>query len=404
MFIEPKIRGFICTTTHPAGCFKNTLDQIKYVTNQHPIRKGPKKVLIIGASTGYGMSSRIVTAFGAKAETIGIFFERPADSRRTASAGWYNTAAFEQAAGQADLYAKSINGDAFSNSIKDETIDLIKRDWGGGVDLVVYSLASPRRTHPKTGTLFNSVLKPIGEAYTSKTIDIMSGQISDIHIDPATPKEVEHTVAVMGGEDWMMWIDALLDAKLLAPGVKTVAYSYIGPELTQPIYSRGTIGQAKKHLEETSKLLTQKLSDTSGQAFISVNKALVTQASAAIPVVPLYISLLYKVMKEKNLHEGCIEQMYRLYANFLYRQDGHVPVDTEGLVRIDDWEMREDVQQMVSELWSEVSVGNIDKITDLKGYRHDFYKLFGFSVDDIDYQNECIVDISIPSLVFKERV
>lgn len=398
MRIEPKVRGYICTTAHPEGCFKNVLDQIKYVTTQQPIVTGPKKVLVLGASAGYGMASRIVTTFGAKAETIGVFFERLADGKRTASAGWYNTAAFEQAANQAGLYAKSINGDAFSDQVKQKTINLIRQDWGGGVDLVVYSLASPRRAHPRTGTLFNSVLKPIGQVYTSKTIDVMTGHISDIKIDPATPQEIDDTVAVMGGEDWMMWIDALLDAKLLAKGAKTVAYSYVGPELTEPIYSKGTIGQAKKHLEEASKILKERLSAIGGEAFISVNKALVTQASAAIPVVPLYISLIYKVMKEKNMHEGCIEQIYRLCADFLYTKDGHVSVDATGLIRIDDWEMREDVQQTVTALWSKVNDGNVDIITDLTGYRRDFYKLFGFEVEGVDYGKECIVDVAIPSL------
>ncbi|WP_339044733.1 enoyl-ACP reductase FabV [Cardinium endosymbiont of Tipula unca] len=398
MLIEPKVRGYICTTAHPAGCFRNVLDQIKYVTTQRPIATGPKKVLVLGASAGYGMSSRIVAAFGAKAKTIGLFFERPADGKRTASAGWYNTAAFEQAASRAGLYAKSINGDAFSDQIKQKTIDLIQQDWGGGVDLVVYSLASPRRTHPRTGDLFHSVLKPIGQVYTSKTIDVMTGHVSDVGIDPATPKEIDDTVTVMGGEDWVMWIDALLDAKLLAKGVKTVAYSYIGPALTEPIYSKGTIGQAKKHLEEASKILKEKLSIISGEAFISVNKALVTQASAAIPVVPLYISLIYKVMKEKNMHEGCIEQIYRLCADFLYRKDGHVPVDATGLIRIDDWEMCEDVQQTVSALWSKVNDGNVDMLTDLTGYRRDFYKLFGFEVEEVDYGKTSVVDVAIPSL------
>lgn len=396
--IEPRVHGFICTTAHPIGCTQNVLEQIKYVTNQPAIASGPKKVLIIGASTGYGLASRIVATFGAKAETIGVFFERAADAKRTASAGWYHTAAFEQAANQAGIYAKSIQGDAFSNEIKEKTIALIKQDWQGGVDLVLYSLASPRRIHPTTGVVFKSALKPIGQSYTSKTIDIMNGHVSAVCIEPATPKEVEDTVAVMGGEDWMMWIDALLKENLLAKGVQTVAYSYIGSKLTDPIYTQGSIGKAKKHLEETSKILQQRLQPIAGHCFIAVNKAVVTQASAAIPVVPLYISLLYKIMKEKKLHEGCIEQMYRLYADFLYRADRCVPVDTNGLIRMDEWEMRQDVQQAIVDLWPKVNSDNVNTITDFTGYRHAFYKLFGFEVEAIDYSQACAVALAIPSL------
>ncbi|WP_243018582.1 enoyl-ACP reductase FabV [Candidatus Cardinium hertigii] len=398
MLIEPKVRGYICTTAHPAGCAQNVQEQIKYVTSHSPITSGPKKVLIIGASTGYGLASRIVAAFGAKAQTIGVFFERPADDKRTASAGWYHTAAFEQVAHQAGLYAKSINGDAFSDSIKQETIARIKQDWGGQVDLVIYSLASPRRTHPQTGLSFKSVLKPIGAPYSNKTIDMMSGHISNVSIEPATPKEVADTIAVMGGEDWMMWIEALLQEKLLAKAAKTIAYSYIGPKLTDPIYSKGTIGVAKKDLVAASSMLQKRLSPIGGQAFISVNKALVTQASAAIPVVPLYISLIYKIMKEKNLHEGCIEQVYRLYSDRLYRKEGQVLVDAEGLIRIDDWEMREDVQQAVAELWPKIDDTNLSTMTDFVGYRHEFYKLFGFEVAGVDYTQAQRIEVPIPSL------
>ncbi|WP_419241662.1 enoyl-ACP reductase FabV [Cardinium endosymbiont of Nabis limbatus] len=397
--IEPKVRGYICTTAHPAGCAKNVHEQIKFVTSQPPIASGPKKVLIIGASTGYGLASRIVAAFGAKAQTIGIFFERAADDKRTASAGWYHTAAFEQAAHQAGLYAKSINGDAFSDAIKQKATALIKQDWGGSVDLVIYSLASPRRIHPQTGISFQSTLQPIGAPYRNKTIDIMSGQLSDVCIEPATAKEIADTVAVMGGEDWMMWIEALLKEKLLAQAAQTVAYSYIGPTLTDPIYSQGTIGAAKKDLVAASKILTQRLHAINGKALISVNKALVTQASAAIPVVPLYISLLYKIMKEKKLHEGCIEQIYRLYSDRLYRPNGTVLVDAQGLIRIDDWEMREDVQQAVAALWPKVHDENVATITDFAGYRHAFYKLFGFEVEGIDYNQPQIAAVPIPSLL-----
>lgn len=398
MFIEPKVRGYICTTAHPAGCIQNVREHIKYVTSHPPIATGPKKVLIIGASTGYGLASRIVTAFGAKAQTIGIFLERAADDKRTASAGWYHTAAFEQAAHQAGLYAKSINGDAFSDAIKQEAIKLIKEDWGGGVDLVIYSLASPRRIHPQTGIAFKSSLKPIGAPYHNKTIDITSGHLTDVCIEPATTTEIADTVAVMGGEDWMMWMEALLAEKLLAKAAQTIAYSYIGPQLTHPIYLNGTIGEAKKDLIAASKILQQRLSSIAGQAFIVVNKAVVTQASAAIPVVPLYISLLYKIMKEKKLHEECIEQMYRLYADRLYSTDGNVLVDAEGLIRIDDWEMREDVQQAVAALWCKVDEENVTTLTDFIGYRHAFYKLFGFEVEGVDYHLPQMATLPIPSL------
>ncbi|MGI2298769.1 enoyl-ACP reductase FabV [Candidatus Cardinium hertigii] len=398
MHIAPKIRGYICTTAHPAGCIQNVKQQIQYVSNQPSIASGPKKVLIIGASTGYGLASRIVAAFGAKAQTIGVFLERAADDKRTASAGWYHTAAFEQAAHQAGIYAKSINGDAFSDAIKQETIALIKKDWGGAVDLVIYSLASPRRTHPQTGVSFKSCLKPIGEPYRNQTMDMISGRLSDVCIEPATPKEVADTVAVMGGEDWMMWIEALLAEKLLAKGVQTMAYSYIGPKLTDRMYSKGTIGMAKKDLVATGKILQHRLRPIDGQAVIAVNKAVVTQASAAIPVVPLYISLVYKIMKEKQLHEGCIEQMYRLYADRLYRTDRKILVDAQGLIRIDDWEMREDVQQAVAALWSKVDEGNLATVTDWVGCRHEFHKLFGFEVEGVDYSLPQVAALPIPSL------
>jgi len=398
MLIQPKIRGFICTTAHPQGCAEHVREQIQYVQQQPSLTHGPKKVLVIGASTGYGLASRIVAAFGANADTLGVFFEREAEGSRTASPGWYNSAAFESAAKQAGLYAKSINGDAFSDEIKQKTIELIKQDWGGEVDLIIYSLASPKRRHPKTGETFSSVLKPIGESYTSKTIDVMNGQITEISIAPATEAEIEHTVAVMGGDDWALWLDALQNAGVLAKGVKTIAYSYIGPELTFPIYREGTIGQAKKHLEETTQKLNTRLKDLEGQAFVSVNKALVTQASAAIPVVPLYISLLYKVMKQKGVHEGCIEQIWRLYADALYNPQAQTQVDAQGLIRLDDLEMREDVQRAVAELWPQVSSDNVNDLTDLAGYRHEFYKLFGFELNGVDYSQESDPNVSIPSL------
>ncbi|MBS0287420.1 MAG: trans-2-enoyl-CoA reductase family protein [Proteobacteria bacterium] len=403
MIIQPKIRGFICTTAHPTGCMQHVLEQIQFAKEQGQLKNGPKKVLIIGASTGYGLASRIAAAFGANAKTIGVFFEKEPDSKRTATAGWYNSAAFEQKAQAAGLYAKSINGDAFSDDIKAKTVQLIQQDWQGEVDLVIYSLASPRRIHPKTGKIHNSVLKPIGKPYTSKTVDVMSGKISEVTLQPATEEDIENTVAVMGGEDWTMWMEALLAGNCLSKGVKTLAYSYIGPTLTYPIYREGAIGRAKADLETTAKNLTQKLSALSGQAFVSVNKALVTQASAAIPVVPLYVSILYKIMKAKNCHEGCIEQMVRLFKDRLYATD-KVVVDDKGLIRLDDWEMRTDIQNEISALWETINSDNIESLSDLAGYRHEFHKLFGFELPGVDYTQEVDADVKIPSLASEVTV
>lgn len=395
MIVKPKTRGFICITAHPEGCEQNVQEQINYV-QKHGAINGPKKVLVIGASTGYGLASRIVSAFGAGAATIGVFFERPASGNRTATAGWYNTAAFEKKAKEAGLYSKSINGDAFSNEIKKQTIETIKNDLGQ-VDLVVYSLASPRRTHPITGESFSSVIKPIGKPFTNKTVDFHTGMVSDVTIEPANEEEIRQTIAVMGGEDWEMWIQALQDAGVLANGATTVAYSYIGPEVTHAVYKEGTIGQAKDDLEASSKKIKSRLKELDGRAFISVNKALVTQSSSAIPVVPLYISLLYKVMKEKRIHEGCIEQMTRLFTDRLYSDS--LVLDTSGRIRIDDLEMREDVQQEVSNLWQKVNGENIDALSDIEGYREDFFKLFGFGFKNIDYDKDICVDINITNII-----
>ncbi|WHT73643.1 trans-2-enoyl-CoA reductase family protein [Myroides odoratimimus] len=386
MIIQPRTRGFICLTSHPEGCAENVKKQIEYVKSKGQIVNGPKKVLVIGASTGFGLASRISAAFGSNAATIGVFFEKPGTEGRPGTAGWYNSAAFEEQAKQAGIYAKSINGDAFSDEIKKETIELIKKDLGQ-VDLVVYSLASPRRTHPKTGVAYASVLKPIGEPFTNKTVDFHTGVVSNISIDPVKEQsDIDNTIAVMGGEDWKFWIEDLKAAGVLANGAKTVAYSYIGPELTYPIYRNGTIGMAKNDLEATVPVINDLLKDLNGVSYVSVNKALVTQSSSAIPVVPLYISLLYKVMKEKNIHEGCIEQMQRLFADRLY--GGSLALDTEGRIRVDDWEMREDVQSAVAKLWEEVTSENIEAISDLAGYRKDFFNLFGFEFDSIDYTLE----------------
>nr|WP_121272691.1 enoyl-ACP reductase FabV [Pedobacter schmidteae] len=396
MIIEPKMRGFICLTAHPAGCEQNVANQINYVKSKGAIA-GPKKVLVIGASTGFGLASRITSAFGSDAATIGVFFEKPPMPGKPASPGWYNSAAFEKQAHAAGLYAKSINGDAFSEEIKQKTLNLIKNDLGQ-VDLVIYSLASPRRVHPKTGVIHNSVLKPIGDtAFTNKTVDFHTGAVSEVSISPANEEEIENTVAVMGGEDWEMWIDALKAANLLAEGATTVAYSYIGPSLTEAVYRKGTIGRAKDHLEATAFTIADKLKALNGKAFVSVNKALVTQASSAIPVIPLYISLLYKVMKEKEIHEGCIEQIQRLFAERLYRNHD-IPTDKAGRIRIDDWEMREDVQQKVSALWTEATAESLPQIGDLAGYKKDFLNLFGFDVAGIDYGKEVDEMVEIPGL------
>lgn len=397
MIIQPKVRGFICTTAHPDGCAAHVAEQMQYV-QAHKKIQGPRNVLIIGASTGYGLASRIVAGFGAGAKTIGVFFEREASDKRTASAGWYNSAAFEKAAHNEGLYAKSINGDAFSDQIKKDTIALIKRDMPEGVDLVIYSLASPKRQHPKTGQVFTSSLKPTKAAFTSKTLDVMSGQVSQIEMLPATADEIDQTVEVMGGEDWEMWIEALLDANALAPHATTVAFSYIGPEITFPIYHNGTIGHAKAHLQAVADTLNSRLSrQCQGAAYVSVNKGLVTQASSAIPVVPLYFALLYKVMKEKKIHEGCIEQIWRLFADRLYSGKS-TPVDSERRIRIDELELRHDVQEEVAKRWAQVDTTNLETLGDLEGYREDFYHLFGFRFPEVDYDTETNPMVEIPSI------
>ena len=395
MIIEPRMRGFICASSHPKGCEQNVKNQIEYIKSKGPIN-GAKKVLVIGASTGFGLASRISSAYGSDAATIGVFFEKPPTEGKTASPGWYNSAAFETEAHKAGLYAKSINGDAFSNEIKQQTLALIKSDLGQ-VDLVIYSLASPVRLHPVTGVLHRSVLKPIGDVYTNKTVDFHSGKVSEISIEPCNGDDIENTIAVMGGEDWAMWIDALKAQNLLAPGAITVAYSYIGPSLTEAVYRKGTIGRAKDHLEATAFAITDSLADIDGKAFVSVNKALVTQASSAIPVIPLYISLLYKIMKEEGIHEGCIEQIQRLYQERLFTEN-EIPVDEKGRIRVDDWEMRSDVQEKIAKLWDEAVTENLSEIGDLEGYRKDFYNLFGFDVDGVDYEADTNEMVNIESI------
>lgn len=394
MIIEPKTRGFICITSHPKGCERSVLNQIDYVKSKETI-DSKKNVLVIGASTGFGLASRITSAFGSNSSTIGVFFEKPPSEGRTASAGWYNTAAFETEAHKAGLYAKSINGDAFSNEIKQQVVDLIKQDLGQ-IDMVVYSLASPVRTHPVTGKRHKSTLKPIGGVYTNKTVDFHTGEVKEISIEPCTDEDIENTVTVMGGEDWEMWINALKKENLLSSNFKTVAYSYIGPKLTEAVYRKGTIGKAKDHLEQTAFTITDSLKDISGKAYVSVNKALVTQSSSAIPVIPLYISLLYKVMKEKGLQEGCIEQIYRLYKERLFLND--VPTDPEGRIRVDDWEMRSDVQKEVSTLWEKATTETLPTIGDLEGYKTEFFNLFGFNYDEVDYSADTNEMVNIPGL------
>lgn len=390
------MRGFICLTAHPEGCAQSVKNQIEYVKSKGKIN-GPKRVLVVGASTGFGLASRITAAFGTDASTIGVFFEKEPAPGKTATPGWYNSAAFEQEAQKAGLYAKSINGDAFSDEIKQKTIDMIKSDLGQ-VDLIIYSLASPVRLHPKTGVLHRSALKPIGQTFSDKTVDFHTGIVSQVSIEPAVQEDIDNTIVVMGGEDWTMWIDEMKKAGVLAEGATTVAYSYIGPEVTEAVYRKGTIGRAKDHLEATAFEISDVLKDLGGKAYVSVNKALVTQASSAIPVIPLYISLLYKTMKEKGLHEGCIEQMQRLFADRLFN-GGEVPLDDKGRIRIDDWEMRDDVQEAVKSLWTKADTDTLKDIGDLAGYKQDFLNLFGFGFNGVDYLADTDEMVNIPSIL-----
>ena len=383
MVVEPRVKDYICTTAHPVGCAENIKNQIKYVKAQ-PKVDGPKKVLVIGASTGYGLASRIAVAFGYGADTLGVMFEKESNGRRTATAGFYNTRAFEEEAKKDGLYAKSINGDAFSLEIKQQVIDTIKADMGK-VDMVIYSLAAPRRVTPD-GHKYTSVLKTVGEEYTNKTLVLKDNTVTMAHIPAATEEEIENTIKVMGGEDWIDWMQALSDAGVLADHVTTVAYSYIGPKITFPIYAEGSIGMAKKDLYKSSDIINEKFANVS--SYIAINKALVTQSSAAIPVVPLYITLLYKQMKAKGVHEGCIEQMARL---FLDKMAGEVETDENGFVRMDDWELADDIQEAVAKNWDAVTSENVKELADIDGYWDEFYKMFGFKIDGVDYSAD--VDI-----------
>jgi enoyl-[acyl-carrier protein] reductase / trans-2-enoyl-CoA reductase (NAD+) len=395
MIIAPKIRGFICTTAHPEGCAKHVAEQIAVVKQRGLIANGPKKVLVIGASTGYGLSSRIAAAFGSDAATIGVFFEKPAEVEKCGTAGWYNSAAFENEAAAAGLYARSFNGDAFSDDIKQQVIAAIQADLGQ-VDLVIYSLASPRRNDPKSGEIYKSVLKPVGESYTNKNLNTTSGVVNEVTIEPASGDDIPQTTAVMGGQDWELWLEALLAAGVLAEGVKTIAYSYIGPAVTWPIYKNGTIGVAKEDLERAQAALDTKLAPLHGKAWVSVNKALVTQASSAIPVVPLYISLLYRVMKADGTHEDTIEQMDRLLRDRIY--NGQPQPDEAGRIRVDDWEMAPEVQALVGERWELVNTENLAELGDFAGYQSSFLRLFGFGLSGVEYGAETDPNVRIPSL------
>jgi enoyl-[acyl-carrier protein] reductase/trans-2-enoyl-CoA reductase (NAD+) len=384
MIIHPKVRGFICTTAHPAGCAQHVQEQIDYIRKQKPLINGPLKVLVVGASTGYGLASRIAAAFGgSRASTVGVFFEKEAEDNRTASAGWYNTVGFEEKAHKEGIYAKSINGDAFSDEIKQKTIELIKKDLGK-VDLFIYSLASPRRLHPKTGVLAKSVLKPINTTVTQTSINLSTDKLERVTLESATQDEIDQTISVMGGEDWEMWCGALEKNGLIGANFLTVAYSYVGPELTKLIYRSGTIGKAKEHLEATAKKLHAYFQPKGGRAYVSVNKALVTQSSSAIPFIPLYFIILSKVMKEKKCEEGCVEQIYRLFSQQLY-SGKPVSLDLEGLIRMDDWETRADVQAEVRKRWDCLTDENLPQVSDLDSYHNEFLRLFGFGLQGVDY-------------------
>lgn len=401
MIIYPKTLGFICTTAHPEGCKRNVEEEIEYIQSSGSFL-GPKNVLIIGASTGYGLASRIALAFGCSANTIGVIFEKQADETHTASAGWYNTAAFEEQANKNGIYAKTINGDAFSNGIKQQTIDLIKKDLKS-IDLVIYSLASPRRIHPITGEVLRSVLKPIHADYRGKSLDLAKNQINEVFLPAATEEEIQHTIGVMGGEDWEMWMDLLLQHHLLAPGAITIAYSYLGSEVSYPIYSGGTIGKAKEHLQQSSVALNRKLAPIAGKAYVSVNKAVVTQASSAIPIIPLYMSMLLKVMSEQGTDESCIQQMRRLFQDNVYSGKPLV-LDAEGRIRLDDLELDPSVQQVITKAWVLVNDENLNEFADVQKYHHEFLRLFGFGHKTINYEVDVNHMVPIPSLSANTQV
>lgn len=394
LIIHPKVRGFICTTTHPLGCELNVRDQIAATRAQGVRNDGPKKVLVIGASSGYGLAARISAAFGFGADTLGVFFEKPGNDKKAGTAGWYNSAAFDKFAKAEGLYSRSINGDAFSDEARAKVIELIRNEMGGKVDLVVYSLASPVRKLPGTGELKRSALKPIGAPYTSTAIDTNKDAIVQATIEPATEQEIADTVTVMGGQDWELWIDALDKAGVLAEGARTVAFSYIGTDITWPIYWHGALGRAKVDLDQTAQRLDARLQKTGGTANVAVLKSVVTQASSAIPVMPLYISIVFKVMKELGLHEGTIEQLDRLFRDRMYRTDGApAATDDENRLRLDDWELKPEVQTQAKTLWPQVTSENLFQLTDYANYKHEFLKLFGFERDDVDYDADVDPDV-----------
>ena len=395
MVIQPKVRGFLCTTSHPTGCLENVRRQVAHVQGKGEIADGPKRVLVLGSSTGYGLASRITAAFGSGAATIGVFFEKPGSERKPGTAGWYNSAAFHQLAEEAGLYAKSFNGDAFSDEMKARVISLIKEELGQ-VDLVVYSLAAPRRTHPRTGEVFNSTLKPIGRATTQKGVNTDKEAIQDFHLEPATQEEIDHTVAVMGGEDWEMWMTALAEAGVLAEGIKTTAYTYIGEKITWDIYWHGTIGAAKQDLDRRVAGIRERLAPLGGDARVSVLKAVVTQASAAIPAMPIYLAILFKVMKARGVHEGCVEQIDRLFRDRLY---GNGMLDDEGRLRVDQLELDPAVQAEVAGIWEQIDTDNLKSLADFDGYRQEFLQLFGFGVEGVDYAADVDPNVAILELV-----
>ncbi|MBH0028113.1 trans-2-enoyl-CoA reductase family protein [Pseudoalteromonas sp. SWN29] len=385
MVIKPKIRGFICTNAHPAGCAEHVQEQINYVKQQGALKSTPKNVLVIGASTGYGLASRITAAFGGGAKTLGIFFEKEGTERKTGSAGWYNTAAFQDAADEAGLWSKNINGDAFSNEIKQKAIDTIKADLGK-VDCIIYSLASPRRTDPNTGEVFSSTLKPIGNAVTTKNLNTSKREIDEITVEAANQDDIDNTIKVMGGEDWEMWIDALKEADVLADNFKTTAYTYIGKELTWPIYGHATIGKAKEDLDRATAAIKESTKNLKGEAYVSSLNAVVTQASSAIPIMPLYISALFKVMKADGTYEGTIEQIHALFSENLY---GASPRFDDGGHLFQNYkELEDDVQARVQAVWDSVDTSSIDELTDYVGYHNEFLRLFGFGIDGVDYEQD----------------
>ena len=395
MIIKPRVRGFMCITSHPIGCEANVKSQVDFVKSQSAI-ESPKRVLVIGSSTGYGLAARITAAFGGGASTLGIFFEKPGTERKSGTAGWYNSAAFHKFAKQDGLYAKSLNGDAFSDDVKERTIATIKEDLGQ-IDLVIYSLAAPRRQHPKTGEVFNSTLKPVGKDITMQGVNTDKEEIQEFSLEAANAQEIADTVAVMGGEDWAMWMDALGRAGVLAEGAKTTAFTYIGEKMTWDLYWDGTIGMAKKDLDTRVLSIREKLAVTGGDARVSVLKAVVTQASSAIPVMPLYLAILFKEMKLEGTHEGCIEQLYRLFTECLYNDSPRT--DEEGRLRVDELEMLPEVQDRVAAVWAQITTENLAELTDFAGYKHEFLRLFGFQMEGVDYDAEVNPEVAIDNLI-----